>query len=92
MCLFLVPLFLETLLHVIHLIQLKNGRYDISDTLYDGTLKHFQSLTKTPHEVTFLTIDDDVVRATSKKNSKVGYPLTRIPDRKIGINVDAVGG
>ena len=53
--------------------------------------QHFSELFNTPKAFTFLTLDDDVVRASSKKNSTKGYPITRIPNRKLGINVDGLG-
>ena len=59
--------------------------------LYDATSTHFSQMFNTPGKSTFFTLDDDVLRATSKKNQKLGYPLTRIPNRKIGINVDGIG-
>ena len=51
-------------------------RYDITDVLFQETFQHFS---------------DDVVRASSKKNATKGYPITRIPNRKLGINVDGLG-
>ena len=66
-------------------------RYDVADVLYQETFQHFSELFNTPKAFTFLTLDDDVVRASSKKNSSKGYPITRIPNRKLGINVDGLG-
>ena len=67
-----------------------NYRYDMTDELYGETFSYFADLFNTPNAFTFLTLDDDVVRAISKLNSKIGYPITRIPNRKIGINMDGV--
>ena len=71
--------------------KIKMCRYDVADVLYQETLQYFSDMFNTPKSFTFLTLDDDVVRASSKANASRGYPITRIPNRKLGINVDGLG-
>ena len=78
-----------TNLYVLYMIE--QNRYDMTDELYGETFAYFANLYNTPDAFTMLTLDDDVVRAASKMNARIGYPITRIPNRKIGINVDGVG-